>query len=273
MNVIITRTTPIYTNPGTSGVFVQWHVENPPATGAITFRVQKSGGPNGPFEDLVAGYTGFHYYDAHKAYVHAEEQQNLLSLQRDVYYTVTATAAGEAPSRATKYIGDTLEKRQALLRRKMHRDIRLGFKFNSIPFVLFKKKQWGVRCAACYDLTTNSVLASKCMVCFGAGFVGGYEAPFHMLARKGVTNPQISIAPQGNVEINQMELTALDYPTIAKDDILSELRQNRRYVVKHVTRTELRGVPVHQKLVMAELPRDSIEYRLVVEAGMTPTYY
>lgn len=272
MRVVLTRTTPIYTNPATSGVFVQWHVEDPPTT-PLTFRLQKSGSPNGPFETLVSGFTGFHYYDAIKPYVEGEEQQNPFSLQRDVFYTVTAEAAGTELSRMTLAVGDYLPRRQFLLRRKMHRDIRVGFKFNSIPWVLFKRKQWGVRCTACYDSLTNTVLNSKCLVCFGTGFEGGYEAPFHLLARKGTTNPQISMAPQGLVEVNQIELTLLDYPTIAVDDVLSELRQNRRYVVKHVSRTELRGVPVHQKLVISELARDSVEYSLIVEMGASPTYY
>ncbi len=57
VKVTITRTTPVLGNPGTSGVFVQWHVDQPPAT-PLTFRVQKSGAPDGPFEDLVTDFTG-----------------------------------------------------------------------------------------------------------------------------------------------------------------------------------------------------------------------
>ncbi len=78
---------------------------------------------------------------------------------------------------------------------------------------------------------------------------------------------------QGIVEVNQIDFTLLDYPAIAADDLLAELHSNRRYIVKHVTRTELRGVCVHQKLVISELARDSIEYRIVLGNGTTPALY
>lgn len=272
VKVTITRTTPVLGNPGTSGVFVQWHVDQPPAT-SLTFRVQKSGAPDGPFEDLVTDFTGYHWYDQLKPFEEGKEQQNRLAIQRDVFYTVTAQANGEVPTRAQMSIGDYLPRRQFLLRRKMHRDIRLGFKFNSVPFVLFKRKQWGTRCTACFDPVSKTTLRSHCGVCFGTSYEGGYEAPYGFAARKGVTNPQVSLAPQGTVEINHLELTMLDFPAVAVGDVIAEVRQSRRYVVKHVTRTELRGVPVHQKLVMSEIARDSVEYRLLVEPGMTPTYY
>ena len=47
--------------------------------------------------------------------------------------------------------------------------------------------------------------------------------------------------PQGKVEVNQLQVTLLDYPRLVVDDLLVETRQNRRYVVKVVTRTEIRG--------------------------------
>lgn len=272
MKVTITRTTPIYTTPDNAGVFVQWDVTEPPQT-PITFSVERAESPEGPFTALIANLTDMRWYDAHRTQPCGETGLNFLSLQRNIYYRVTAQAAGAADATALNVVGDGLPPRQRLLRRKMQRDAALGFRFNGVEVDVLKRKHSGARCTTCVDKITKTVMNSKCLVCFGTGITGGYHTPVRLHGRKGTTSVQTSVAGQGTVEVNQIDFTLLDYPAMAVDDVIAEMHSNRRYVVKHVTRTELRGVCVHQKLVLSELGRDSIEYRIVLGNGTTPALY
>lgn len=271
-SLTITRTTPIYHTLSVGGVFVQWHVNDPETD--YTFRVERSESYEGPFETLVPATTDFHAFDPHEISSTLEEEaRNFLSLQRKNYYRVTATAPGKATFSDTKILGDELARRQWLLKRKILRDITIGFKFNSIPFAILKRKHAGTRCTACFDPISKSILDSRCKTCLGTGYITGYYAPVYVSARKGVTNVTTTLAPQGKTEVNQVELTVLDYPAVEVDDIIVEVRQGRRYLVKHVARTELRGVPVHQRLVMSELARDSVEYKIVLQPRTSPALY
>ncbi len=266
MQVEITRTTQIFTTPATAGVFVQWDVQAPPAQEAITFLLERGGGPEGPWETAATGTAGYYFYDT--------GNDERLSLQRQVYYRVTATAVSTVAVSAPRLIGDSLPTRQRLLRKKIQRDIAVQYRVGSgVQFAIFKRRHWGTRCTHCFDALTRTVTDAKCAYCLGTGYEGGYHAPVRIQARKGVTNIQTNVAPQGKVEVNQVRLTLLDYPRLEPDDVICEVHQDRRYVVKHATRTELRGVPVHQELVMSELARDSVEYLLTVSTSVAPALF
>lgn len=273
-SVLITRTTPVYNTLPHSGVFVQWQLNEPVDGVTYTYRVEVSESQGGAWDLVAEGLTGYHTFDGHRdATDLGEEARNFLSLQRKTYYRVTAIPSVGSPTSDIKIVGDELPRRQWLLKRKILRDITVGFKFNSVPLALLKRKHKGARCTVCFDKLSKMVTNSRCPECLGTGFTTGYYDPVYYSARKGVTNITTTLAPQGRVEVNQMELTVLDYPSIEVDDVIVETRQNRRYIVKHVTRTELRGVPVHQRLVMSELARDSVEYRIRVQPGVTPAIY
>ena len=57
-------------------------------------------------------------------------------------------------------------------------------------------------------------------------------------------------------------LTILDYPMVEIDDIIVEIRTNRRYLVKRKMSTEARRVLVHQDLQVSELSRSAVEYTI-----------
>ena len=276
MRVEVTRTTPIYTNPDTTGVFVQWKITEPIADTAIIFRVERSGSPDGPFELVAENVSTFHYFDGARhvpvPLTGTRENLNFLSLQRTIYYRISATA-GATTVQTIEVVGDHLPRRQALLRRKMQRDARVGLKFSSVPLAVLKRRHWGLRCKLCFDLLTKKVTKSRCESCYSTGFEGGFFAPVRIDGRVSPYAVQSQITQQDVVESEQKALTILDYPLIEIDDVIAELHANKRYVVKHVSRTELRTVPVHQRVTMSELSRDSIEYRILINNDHIPVIY
>ena len=278
MEVEITRTTPIYRSPESTGVFIQWVVKHPPVSGVGAARLERSGSPEGPFELVVDNINTYHYFDKFRdtpapGLGLTRENLNFLSLAREVYYRLTVLGADGSSARVVREVGDELPKRQSLLKRKIQRDIRVGFKFNGVPIAVLKRKHWGIRCVDCFDLLTKRVTTSKCNTCFGTGFEGGYYEPVRISGRISVKNVQTDITVQGKADINQTQLTMLDFPILEDDDIVVHLNTNQRYIVKHVTRTELRTVPVHQKILLSELERSSVEYRLIVNKDHLPVIY
>jgi hypothetical protein len=276
MELEITRTTPVYRHSEASGVFVQWIIKNP--TGDIeNVRIERSGAPEGPFETVIDNITGFHFFDDLRhvpvpSATDIRENLNFLSLHRRVYYRVTATINGQNVS-AIRDNRDNLPLKLAALRRKMQRDIRVGFKFSGVPFAVLKRKHWGIRCKECFDPITKRVTKSKCTSCYGTGFEGGYFDPVRITGRIGVDNVQTQIENHGKVDINQKHLTILDYPILEEADIVINLRQNDRYLVRGITQTELQTVPVHQRAILSELERDSIEYRFPINKDHIPIIY
>lgn len=280
MEVQITRTTPVYRTPDNTGIFVQWTIDAPPSVGVDDFKLERSGAPEGPFELVIDKLKDFHFFDDLRAAppptdsTDTRENLNFLSLSRAVYYRVTATDIDGNEATQVRIVGpDNLSRKLLLFRRKMQRDLSVAFKFNSIDLAILKRRHWGIRCTACFDKLTKRVTHSKCNSCFGTGFDTGYFTPVRVRGRIGVQNIQTNITPQGKADISQKRLTILDYPEVEVDDVIVDIRQNKRYIITHRHSTEMQTVAVHQQLTISELARDSIEYRIPANLDHSPLIY
>lgn len=278
MQVNISRTTPIYRSQDDHGIFVQWTITSPSANAIVDVTIERSGSPEGPFELVITGLTGFHFYDnLRRSPVPppgaTRENLNFLSLTRTLFYRVTVRDSAGDTSTVTRAVEANLPRKQALLKRKILRDERVGFKFNGVDMAILKRRHWGLRCKDCFDLLTKRVTKSKCNSCYGTGFEGGYFQPVRIRGRFGVMNVQVQMTPQGVADISKKRVIILDYPAVEPYDLVVDVAQNKRYLIENVTHTELRTVAVHQDLAASELARDSIEYRLVVNYDYIPVIY
>lgn len=289
--LVITRTTPVYAPLGRAGVFVQWDIEpagaalaqNLPASlggSTVVFEVGRAGSPRGPFQVVATGLVNPYFYDAHVPQAtSADQARQGRALEQTVYYCVRAYdvdlpgAFDVAIAQDIAPVGDTLPKKQQLMRAKMQRDFALQMKVgDGILVAVLKPKHWGLRCTRCFERQTKLALDSDCPVCFGTGFTGGYHDPVVVRTRKGVTAVSTTLQTSGNIDVNGMPFWILDYPLLAKDDKLVELRTGRLHEIGRVTRTEMRGVPVHQRVEVSELARDNAAYRVPVPTGTVPTF-
>lgn len=279
MEVRITQTTPVYRNPNDHGVFVQWDIEGPPASGIDYFTLERSGSLEGPFEMVIEKLFDFHYFDKFRETPAAtgtttRENLNFLSLNRTVYYRVTAVPnSGDAVSVVRAVGPNIISRKLLLLRRKMLRDFSVALKFSGVDLVVLKRRHWGERCEECFEPLTKKVLNSKCEECYGTGFKEGYFSPVKVRGRFSVENIQSDITPQGVTDISGKRVTLLDMPKIDERDIVIDLAQNKRYTVKLRHNTEMQTMVVHQVLSVTELARDSVEYRIPVNDTHIPMIY
>lgn len=277
--VSITRTTALYP----SRVFLQWDVDSD-ESGDFLVDVHRAGGPDGPWEPVVIGLRdAYNFVD--QAFgippvlppSAGREPVNLFSLARDIYYKVSITppsGLANAFSSAPTLIEPGLDRRTRLLKRKLLRDLAVGFrKLNGVPLAVLKRRRWGERCPVCWDPILRESTHEHCPTCFGTSFKGGYWAPTQVRGRREVAAVQTNLTSHGESDVKLPDFIVLDYPRISYKDIVVDLRTDERYEVQRVTPTELKGVAVHQKLATSLLSHSSSEYLVPVDPTASPPLY
>lgn len=273
LSVTVSRVMPLF--PG--GAFLQWDLQNPTESGTYLFSVFRGASPNGPWEPLLENAANvMSYVDRLSTAETLTVAANTLSLSRNMLYRVTATPPSGDAGRVEVVtpIEPRLSGRQRLLKRKMLRDETLMLrKLNGVEVAVLKRMHWGLRCAKCFDKYAKEVVRGNCTFCYGTGFSPGYHVPVLTLARRTVGPVQTAITPQGKTDTAQTQITLLDAPVVEENDVLVFLRDNKRFLVKQQLQTELLTVSVHQKVMVSELARSSIEYRIMVDPLRIPSLF
>lgn len=274
----ITRTTALYP----SAVFLQWDIDSD-ESGSFFVDVARSGNPLGPWETIATGLRDaynivddkFNLPPSHNA--NGKEGLNLFSLSRALYYQVTITPPSGI---ANTFLSDPrpvepgLDTRTRLFKRKILHDEAVGYRrLNGIPLILLKRRRWGVRCDICYDPITKESTQEHCLSCFGTSFQGGYWAPVAIRGRREASATQTQMTSSGDSDMQLNDFNILDYPLVDYKDLIIDLLRNDRYQVQRVHATEMKGVPVHQKLAASLLGRNSIEYKIVTDLVNTSALY
>lgn len=279
-SVAITRTTALYP----TRVFIQWDVQSD-ESGPFLVDVFRAGGPAGPWEAVAEGLReAYNFVDdrfdlppSPPSNANGREPVTLFSLSRDVFYTVTVTppsGTSAAFSSRPVSVEPGLDKRTRLLKRKLLRDLSVGFRrLNGVPLSLLKRRRWGPRCPACWDPTLREATREHCPTCFGTGFEGGYWAPIRVRGRREAATVQTQLSAHGETDVEFADFILLDFPRLEYKDVVIDLRSGDRYEVQRMTPTELKGVTVHQKLTASLLGRNSVEYEVPVDLVESPGLY
>lgn len=294
MRVVMAHVLPKYPRE----ILLQWDVENVDPTRAtgMTFEVQRSGSPGGEWESRATGLDTVFYTDTfadNPANLDIEEE-NLLSLNREVWYRVIGTLTDGTqlkslpmdnegmvqpelqrvrpvglhprdeqthPAPVTVFSRHPrIDKRLRLISRAVIRRGALALRyFNGIEVGVLKRRHFGTRCD-CVEPLTKAVLRSNCNRCFGTGWVGGFYPAIITLGRLMDREPVINTEIEGRTNVMRGRLTLINFPRIEKDDILVELDSNRRWVVNGTDDVHFRRRKVTQGVTCTELARTSVFY-------------
>ena len=254
MKVTIQKVTPLYPND----VFIQWTVEDP-TNRLATFEVLRSGSPNGPFEGVSNELSDDTFF-----YLDKKVSQNGLTTR--YWYIVKANPlhggldAVVSDAVTAEYAEEPVRGRIA---RKARYDLDISLKrFNGVRLLVLKKKRHGQRCSNCYNEVTKESIISSCGECYGTTYTKGYYDPVEVWGKFDPSLINRTVDLSGESEVSVHGLTILDYPMVEIDDIIVEIRTNRRYLVKRKMSTEARRVLVHQDLQISELSRSAVEYTI-----------
>lgn len=285
-------------------VRIQWELEEVGEHGVFRFNVERSGSPGGPWTTIASSLPDTYLYDD---LLNDEEAVNTLSLVRDIYYRIKAVppsgianavyspiinldglvesemlpeepgnparpvpmAQMEADPQTliTRYPRRTDDVRRRLVKRVLIRNMYLMLRhLNGIEFALLKRRHFGTHCT-CYEPVSRTVLRSRCPICYGTSWVGGYFNPVQILGRivRGATSEiQSDLSPQSKDDISIVQVQVIDFPKVDEGDILVAKHVNRRFLVKQRYNTSLKTVIVHQTLTASELARVAPEFAIDV---------
>lgn len=285
MKLSITQITP----SGVSSVLLAWSVSSvdQARTVGMTFSVDRSGSPSGPWQELTTNHTDPFYEDTMTG------EANLISTRRDLWYRIRASLAGGdvMESLATnaanlevqdyEYVqsvgltptaGDhhenptnlfegrtALQKRLTLVGRVVRRNAAVNLRqFVGVPLVLLKRRTFGERCSVCYNPRTQSSRSAKCADCYGTTFAGGYWTPILIYARITPVPQQTALQESGLTTINKAQVELVSFPPLTQDDVLVEMGTGSRWVIENKQRhASLHRTEITQHWSCSELSRSA----------------
>jgi hypothetical protein len=279
-------------------ILVQWTV-NAASPSAVTFSIERSGSPGGPWLELANGLLSVYYTDTFEDAQNGTSEASLWSVTREIWYRVKATDASgrshyspptdtrgneqthytsvqaiglapvndtASPLPATTFSkGSGIDKRLQLVQNNVIRRSMVALRhFSGVEVAVLKRKHYGERCTVCFDHVTKHVLVSNCLSCFGTGWTGGYYPAFITLGRVTESPTSSSLESAGTTEIIRAKIDTIDFPRIEIEDVLVEIDSNRRWEVNAIDISSLRRRRVLQFCTCTEVASTSIKYKVPV---------
>jgi len=199
-----------------------------------------------------------------------DDTKRLFGKTADIHYRVKlVTGLGQIfYSNPINVYGD-LEKHDWLTVKELIRKERLRHvKQTSVRGVLLKAKRYGPLCTDCTDPMTQEVVDSKCVTCYGTGFLGGYflglpDVYMDISQEKSreALNPQL-----GTTKEVVVRARTLAEPQIYALDIWAADKSDQRYYVHPVSvAAQHRGVPVIINVELRLAPYNDVAYIIPLE--------
>jgi hypothetical protein len=242
-------------------VHIQWVIYD--KTGSCkSVDLLRSESPLGPFEVIESNLDPSFYF-------YVDTTTEVSGLTRKPHYIIRANSVHSEEDSVLSEVATTdydHKDHRARIARKARRDLKVTLsRLNGVKVALLKKKTFGPRCTYCYNPDTKDTLVSQCPNCYGTSYVGGYHDPVYTWGKLDPVAIQSSLGTSGKTETGITGLTIVDYPRVSTEDVVVELRTNRRFKVQRIMVTESSRVLVHQDLQVSELSRSSAEYLIPVD--------
>jgi hypothetical protein len=136
-------------------------------------------------------------------------------------------------------------------------------RYSGRNFKIFKKRSWGVHCSSCWDPSLQRSTDSKCVTCYGTGWINGYYNPITIRGMKN-TSPKLSqINMFGEWKPSDSLLFMLGNPPLKTRDIISD-DDNHLWTVVQVRGVERLGYIVEQNAQIALIAQDDFLYKYLL---------
>ena len=132
---------------------------------------------------------------------------------------------------------------------------------------LFIRRQSGIPCSCQLDDRLREFSkqpSNRCTLCYGTGFVGGYEGPYTILIAPDDAERRISQAVQGRRKEHTYEVWTGPSPMITQRDFIVK-QTNERYSVGPVRRPSNRGNRLQQHFNIAYFDEQDIRYTIPID--------
>jgi hypothetical protein len=252
----------IVTNPLTDqDLVVSWQVFPTPILG---FNVYRSLSRQGPSTKLNASLILITFYDDNTATQQA---------RTDYWYSVTAVdATGEsAPSDPVQQnpeannnsqvnlpqAGDAVEMNQIAILAEGVRRNEILLRRGGETVNVFIRRTAGVRCAN-FDNARIQCKLPNCPICYGVGYVGGYDKYSNVLMKIEPYEQNIALTEFGVKVTSGAPSWITTFPIVKPGDIVTRTINNRRYELQNLDTKLSRGIITRQSFNLNEiLPTES----------------
>ena len=132
---------------------------------------------------------------------------------------------------------------------------------------VFVRKQSGVPCSCKMDDRTrqyNKQPSSRCVRCYGSGFLGGYEGPYDIIVAPDDAERRIAQTQFGRRKEHTYEVWTGPSPLMTQRDFLVK-QTNERYSVGAVRRPTNRGNLLQQHFNIGYIDEQDIRYQVPVD--------
>jgi len=135
---------------------------------------------------------------------------------------------------------------------------------------VFLRKQSGIQCPCQFEQRSRTYSKqpdSRCLICYGTGFCGGYEGPYEIIVCGEEPERRIAQTDRGRKLENAYEVWFGPSPMLTQRDFIVK-QTNERYSVGPVRRPQVRGVSLQQHFQIGYFDESDIRYKVPV-TGIT----
>lgn len=239
----------------TDYVQVTWNVNDPMGEeGSTTVNVQRSMSPSGGFVTIngtdLSGKRLFNdeYVYPYSKFTKIYYRFELAETNRTIY--TDPFRSNEIPDLVALEIA-----RRNRLMLQTHIGIRCA--------AIIRKKH-GPRCLECYDQERQVRTRSHCKSCFDTGYRDGYESPIPLFVNFAPVKEQFNRTRIGIVEPAADVAETADFPLLSPEDILVELENNQRWVIRAIDTVEKKRNTLKQLMQLQLLDTNRIEYEISI---------
>lgn len=217
------------------------------------FTLKKSESPSGPWETLAPPFKDQYFFrDISPALLHKWRNLYYLLEVRDVTTDEVAKFGPTAQVGEPDLIAMEIMRQEDVLFRE-HVGRRCW---------VFPVRTFGAKCL-CFDRVSGRRTKSNCLNCYDAGYLGGFLTPVECFIQIDPNANKPSPTPYGEHQNNITSARLISFPPLKAKDILIEA-ENHRWRVVSVTSTQRLRAVVRQEVVLHEIPRGDIEYKIPV---------
>ena len=222
----------------------------------FTFDIYRANSTEGPWVRIASGLTDFSYQDTSikffkpsEVYFYKVEVQDIYSQER-VLYDVIGRAIYRAPDNIALAV---FHDETIYLERVVN---------NPEIYVLVKKRS-GTRCTNCWDSVRRQPTKTKCNVCYGTGYEGGFYDPvpvkYCLLSGRSTLESYAEMADVSDEKFSPTQLWIQNSPIMHSGDLIID-SLNNRYEINQVIPTTKNWYVLRQILTVNLLPQSHILY-------------
>ena len=127
-------------------------------------------------------------------------------------------------------------------------------------------RKWAGELCPCWDDQYRAA-KSDCYLCFGTGYIGGYEGPYDIIIAPPETEKTVQLMDMGLHISYDWNTWTGPYPLLNDRDFI--VRQNNdRLSIAHVNQQGSRGAIYQQHFMLAPLDRKDPRYTVAINGGL-----